>query len=287
MTIKKEKTVYLTNDYAFKRIFGKPGNEKVTKDLLNSILSEKVSNIELDTKTTLDKDIRGKKAGILDIKAKLNNEVLCDIELQVTKQEYIEKRILYYWSRLYISNFKERNDYSDLKKTISILIADFELDILKKMPQIHTKWEIKESEYGKIILTNVFELHILEIPKLVYQLNEECNKNLLNWLKFIKNPELVEEDYMKENEAMAQAKKELEKFNQNEHERYLAEQREIYWHEVNSFKGTGERQGLKKGIAQEKRKIAKKMLEENFDIKIIMKMTELTEIDINSLKNNN
>ena len=92
---------------------------------------------------------------------------------------------------------------------------------------------------------------------------------------------------MKENEAMAQAKKELEKFNQNEHERYLAEQREIYWHEVNSFKGTGERQGLKKGIAQEKRKIAKKMLEENFDIKIIMKMTELTEIDINSLKNNN
>ena len=284
MIIGKNKKLLPTNDYVFKRIFGRPGNEEITKDLLNSILSEKIKNVELDAKTILYKDILGEKAGILDIKAKLDYGVLCDIELQVAKQEYIEKRMLYYWSKLYISNFKEGKDYSELKKTISILIADFELDILKNMSKIHTKWEIRESEYGKIILTNVFELHILEIPKLVYQLNEEYNENLLNWLKFIKNPELVEESEMKENKVMLRAKQEYENFNQDEHEKYLAELREKYWHDMATYEVPWKNEGIKQGEKNSKKEIAKNMLAKNLDIELIMEITKLSEEEIKSLK---
>ena len=36
------------SDYVFKRIFGHVGNEEITKELLNSILENKVTEIELD-----------------------------------------------------------------------------------------------------------------------------------------------------------------------------------------------------------------------------------------------
>ena len=41
--IEKEKIVVPTNDYVFKRIFGKPGNEEITKSFLNSILDTEVT----------------------------------------------------------------------------------------------------------------------------------------------------------------------------------------------------------------------------------------------------
>lgn len=58
-------------------------------------MSKKIKSIELDSKTILEKDVLGEKVGILDIKAKLDGEILCDIELQVVKQDYIEKRMLW------------------------------------------------------------------------------------------------------------------------------------------------------------------------------------------------
>ena len=35
------------NDYVFKRLFGKPGNEKYIKDLLEAILEIKIEKVEL------------------------------------------------------------------------------------------------------------------------------------------------------------------------------------------------------------------------------------------------
>ena len=45
--IKNTTAIIPTNDYVFKKIFGKVGNEIITKGLLNSILEDKVSAIDL------------------------------------------------------------------------------------------------------------------------------------------------------------------------------------------------------------------------------------------------
>ena len=37
----------LKNDYTFKRVFGYTGNEEITKGLLNAILKEKVTEVNL------------------------------------------------------------------------------------------------------------------------------------------------------------------------------------------------------------------------------------------------
>ena len=117
-----------TNDYIFKRLFGHPGNEDITLNLINSILDNKIYSLSLDNNTFLEKDVIGDKVGILYIRATLNNKFPCDIEMQVTRADNIEERILFYWSKLYASSISSGDAYSQLPKTIVILIADFEID---------------------------------------------------------------------------------------------------------------------------------------------------------------
>lgn len=66
-------------------------NEEITKELLNLIIDDEIKEVKLDYKEVLDKDILSDKAGILDIKAKLNDKIWCDIEMQVVDEKNIEK----------------------------------------------------------------------------------------------------------------------------------------------------------------------------------------------------
>ena len=179
------------NDYVFKRIFGHTGNEEITKGLLQSIIPDKIDKIELDSNPITEKDLLDDKVGILDIKAKLNDgNVNCDIEMQVVDQKDIEKRILFYWSKMYIQTLKVGEDYENLKRCIVILITDYDLDKLKEIPEYVTKWKIREEKYSKLVLTNDLELYIISLEKAK---NSTKNKKeeLYKWLKFINNPREV------------------------------------------------------------------------------------------------
>ena len=174
----------------FKRIFGYSGNEEITKNLLQSIISDKIDNIELDSNPITEKDLLDDKIGILDIKAKLNDgDINCDIEMQILNQKDIEKRILFYWSRMYTKTIKEGEDYEKLKKCIVILIIDFDLEKLKDISEYITKWKIKEEKHYKLVLTNVLELYIISLNKAKQSSNKQ--EELYKWLTFINNPKEV------------------------------------------------------------------------------------------------
>jgi predicted transposase/invertase (TIGR01784 family) len=147
-----EKILTPTNDYVFKRIFGHVGNEIITKGLLNAILDTKVEKVDLDKNTITEKDIFDEKIGILDVKATLNNNVLCDIEMQLVNQANIEKRLMFYWSKVYTSSIVQGKKYNELKKTIVILIANFEIKNLQDIPKGHTEWKLREKECVKFLL---------------------------------------------------------------------------------------------------------------------------------------
>ena len=228
----------------FKRIFGHIGNEDITASLIGSIIEKKITNVELDNNTILEKDLFDDKVGILDIRAKIDNNINCNIEMQVVDHSNIEKRILFYWSKMYSKSINVGKDYSELEKTIVILISDYELESLKEVPKYQTKWQIREEEYHQIILTDVMELYIIELPKFIKY--KENRKNEMNsWLKFIENPEVIKMDG---NEELKKAKKELEKISNDKHERYLAELREKYILDQKSIESAGYNKGIKEGI---------------------------------------
>ena len=49
----------------------------------------------------LAKKVKEDKYGVLDIKAKLNDNIEVDIEMQVAKSDYIADRILWYWAKMH------------------------------------------------------------------------------------------------------------------------------------------------------------------------------------------
>ena len=229
------------------------------------------------------KAILDDKVGILEKKTKIDDCINCNIEMQVVDKKNIEKRILFYWSKMYNMSIKEGDDYEKLEKSIAILITDYELKGLKEIEKYITKWNIREEEYQKIILTDVMEIYIIELPKFErYQ--EKTDKKLNSWVKFIENPEVVD---MKENKEIGKAKKVLEEISQDEHERYLTELRQKYIMDKKAIADAGYDKGFKAGEQhgkeEQKIEMAKKLKEENVDISIIVKITGLTEKEIKKL----
>lgn len=286
----EQKLLKLTNDYVFKRTFGYAGDEEVTKIFLRDILQTEVTKVELDKNTITEKDLLDDKVGILDIKASINKNIECDIEMQVVNQKDIEKRILYYWSKIYSKTIKEGRGYETLKKSIVVLIADFKFDKFKNIEKYITKWNIREEEYSKVILTDVLEIYIIELEKFSKSTESRASKNLNFWIKFIKNPEVVnmsennKDKSIKETKtAIDKAQKKLEKLSQDEHEIYLAELREKYIRDQYSIEAYGYDRGKEDGIKEKALEIAKKMLEQKADIEFIEACTGLTKEQIEKL----
>lgn len=274
-------------DVVFQILFGEVGSEKITKDLLNCILEEEIHSVDLNQNIVLRRELPEDKMGVVDILAKLNDNEYCNIEMQMTDKKDLVKRLLFYWSKEYIRIIKKGGKYSDLKRTILILIANFKIHNLRELG-FHTRWKIIEEKGRKIILTDDFELNIIEIPK-VYKLKSTGKeKKLKEWLTFLDKPDSKEvSDYMKSNENIKQAKEKLNEMSQDEKVRRLAELREKALMDEREAEYTGYcngvEDGIKQGTASSKKEIAKKMKMKGTDINFIIDITGLSKEEIEQL----
>ena len=75
---------------------------------------------------------------------------------------------------------------------------------------------MREEEYVEKILTDVMEIYIIELPKFETYKQKTNNNDLNLWMKFIKNPEVVEMS----NKEIKRAKEILEEISQDEREIY-------------------------------------------------------------------
>lgn len=274
----ENKLLKVTNDYVFKRIFGKKGNEDITRSFIEAVTSEYYEDINLEDTPILERDLLENKMGILDVKVVANEINDIDIEMQVTKSEHIAERILWYWAKMYASSIEKGEGYSSTKRAICIMIADFKVERLKEIENYHTKWNIREEEKRDIILTDKLEIHIIELAKLK---DKDSKEKLKEWCKFIKAPESVEEATMKE---IKRAKEELDKISQDKKERRLAELREKAIMDEMAIRDSGYNDGFAEGKKETKTEYIRKMLEEKIDINLISKITGLSIDELKNIK---
>ena len=205
--------------------------------------------------------------------------------MQVVKSEHIAERILFYWSKMYNKTIRQGCGYERAQKAICILIADFKLSNLTQIDKFYTRWKIMEENYTKQSFTDKLYIVIIELEKLK-DIKETDNEELLNWCKFIKNPEEMEGEEMK-NEYIKKAKEKLDEINQNEEERRLAEIRERTIRDEMAIRDSGYIDGMKdgekKGILERNKEIIKQMLKYNMSIENIIKITNLSKAEIESL----
>lgn len=93
------------------------------------------------------------------------------------------KRSLYYLSKMYEEQLGEGDDYAKLERTICINILNFKY---LSTEVFHTGYRFKEM-YTHEELTDVMELHFIEIPKLPKESDEK--DMLVAWTEFLRDPE--------------------------------------------------------------------------------------------------
>ncbi|PUA37514.1 hypothetical protein C8Z91_19405 [Paenibacillus elgii] len=267
-------------DFVFKRIFGVEENKDVLLDFLNVTLRESepspITDIQI-LNPYIDKSALHDKQSILDLHARTADGKQVNIEIQLFNRYDIEKRTLYYWSKMYSSQLEEGQKYKDLKKTITINILNFNF-----IPndRYYNLFHLREHHTG-LRLTDDIEIHFMELPKLQSQ-RASLSDKLVKWLLFLKGvdkQELWEVIAMNE-PTLQKAMDTLDFLSQNEEARRLYEMRQKALHdEASMIDGARE-----EGKREKEIEVAKNLLEMGMDVAKIVKATGLPESEVRKLK---
>ena len=273
-------------DVVFRSLFRKE-NKHLTEALISDILGEKVKVRTTDKDRETVKKTAKDKLGVLDLRTELEGGDLCNIEIQLVEHKYEKERFLLYWADSY-SNQLERGDlYDKLRRTIGIIIIDHELQELKGIEELGTKWQIRDEKTGKRMLTNHLEIVIIEIPKALRIYKKNLNNKISQWMVFFDNPNRKEvSQIMENNEKIKEAVEELDAVSNNKELRRLEQLRlKAIRDEAAALELATER-GLEKGATNKAIEIATNMLRKNTDIKFIQEVTGLSVEQLEHIKSN-
>ena len=237
-------------DVVFQALFGVKGSERILGGFLSKILNQEVKKVSLDANQNLVQETVDEKLGILDLRAIIEENIDVNIEIQLVDKANLEKRILLYWARRYGVQLKPGEDYRRLRKTIAILITDYEIPNLVWFKDAHTRWELLEKRNPEIKVFEDIEVHIIEMPKI--EANPKATeKGLKNWIKFLQNPE-SEAVKMSNDKELDEAYKKLENISGDEKLRRLSELRLKAILDEKATLECGREAGLKEGMAKRK-----------------------------------
>ncbi len=152
--------VSLKADFVVKELFA---HETVRKQFLSDVLGIPVAQIKSVRLANpfLRKLLRRQKQGILDVVMVLNDGTKVDVEMQVDAQKHWTKRNLYYLGRLYTDDLMIGENYSKLRRCVSISLLDFKL--FPEKLAYHNIYRLRD-EAGRE-LTDLWEVHIIELGK--------------------------------------------------------------------------------------------------------------------------
>ena len=236
-------------DFVFKKIFGSEEHPEILISFLNAVLKPKKPIVSVEIKNLdLEKEYIEDKFSRLDVKALTSNKEIINIEIQLKNEYNMIQRSLYYWSKLYEEQLSEGDRYDKLSRTVCINILDFKY---LKNDRFHNGYRLKEIETNEE-LTNLQEIHFIEIPKLKrFESTEEIVDLLEGWVEFLRDPESeVIRKLEMSNKEIREAKDELYRLSRNSKERELYYLREKSLRDEISALANAKEKGLKEGLKQ-------------------------------------
>ncbi|MGL5753596.1 MAG: Rpn family recombination-promoting nuclease/putative transposase, partial [Paraclostridium sp.] len=169
-------------DYIFKNIFGSEKHPKILISFLNACIKPESPITQVTIKNTeLTKEYIEESFSRLDVLATTQDGEIINIEMQRADEKNMIKRSLYYWSKVFTSQYQGKGRYSKLPRTICINVLDFKL---LEEEKFHNTYILKNKENNNI-LTNTLELHFVEIPKMK-EIDQDDMLSL--WTAFLDDP---------------------------------------------------------------------------------------------------
>jgi predicted transposase/invertase (TIGR01784 family) len=172
-------------DFAFRKIYGKPGNEICLISLLNAILRFPNPIVSVEYLNPFGiKDFEADKRVCVDVKATDQSGRVFVIEIQIVVQSSFAKRAVFYACEAYTDQLRVGQGYSDLKATYSICLLTRNLwdDC-----QLHHQFRLVDRESGRVLEDSI-EIHTVELAKYTGVPDEVRNASVLEqWAYWIKN----------------------------------------------------------------------------------------------------
>lgn len=308
--IKKGEKISIISDTMFKTMFFNEKRIKYSAKLLSFIIDipyeRLLTKIRL-SKNELDKEKEYIKSERCDYVAEIDGTYL-NIEMNCNDNEYLMDRNLEYAYKLFSSNNIIQKGYN-YKQLIQINLNNFSFKGLDKVMYISGVENEKFRQTNNIIIIQIF---LPNIYKKCYNLGKvsltKLERFLLSMIEYnideakefaledkVMNEYIEESEYVTFNNGFGEAyDKEWALKDLGKQEGYI-EGKVVGFNKgkkegIEEGKKEGKEEGKKEGIEEGKKEkakdIAKELLKQNIDIKIISEVTNISIDELNKLNNN-
>jgi len=187
------------NNFFFHKIFGEKGDEVQLLGFINAVLGktddDKFVSVDILENKSFIADIMGGKSCSLDVRARLKNGSMVNVEVQLRDKKNMDRRSLFYFSKVYTSDLEAGEDYIELPNVIAINIVDYNFP---KTKDFHSTFRLREDTEQDIILTDALEIHFINMVKYRKQSKDKqkFDDPLFRWLAWFNrasSPEILEE----------------------------------------------------------------------------------------------
>ena len=269
----------LCNDYLFRAMLQTDSESlrymiSCLLDLPLETLSVQLLNpIELGEKIE-DKDY------ILDLRVLVNDEILCNVEMQVWNQAYWEPRSLAYLCRTFSGQFPQGSRYTHPKPAIQVGILSFPFPNVNKFYSQHIMME-KDTH---TIFSSLLQINVLSLLHLDKATTAERSSGLFTWARFFRAGTWEELKMLeKEDARIGAAAESVYKLICSEKIRSQIEAREDYYLTMESYNEAirerdellAEKEKQLAELAEKDRENAKQIVEKNEQL--VAKDKELAE----------
>ena len=263
------------NDNVFKAIFCDEKDTYLLKTLIERCLKTKIELIEIHSPEKIKENIYA-KGQRLDVLVKADNKLI-NIEINSGYYEALHRKSFGYIGGKYSEEVKVGKSYLDMGDIIQINFT-WELPkkypILGEYPSIDVKTGIQFVDNF-----NIYEYHMDKIKELWYSGDKEY--------EFLAIFDFDKEELKKVgigDKYMTEFRKKVESLNNNKRYKEFLSAEEDMRKTNNTFKEIGRREGAEIGALEEKRHIAKNLLNMKMSLKDISIATGLTEEEIHKLQ---
>lgn len=266
--------VDVTNDVAFRKIFGNEKKTVIIISFLNAVLKlegdDRIEEITIINPYQLPR-VAGEKASIIDVRAKDKRDRQFIIEMQVADAKGFDKRVQYYTCRDYSMQIDQGDKYPLLRPTYFIGILDFPF---LSSPGYLSHHLILNGETYEHKLTDI-QFTFIELQKFHKEV-DELESLIEKWVFFIKNAENL--DVIPDNtddEGLIEAYRDADKHSWDKEELIAYDNFTIAIQDARGRLLAAEDRGKAKGRANEKEDVIARSLEAGMSLDVIAKIVDL------------
>jgi predicted transposase/invertase (TIGR01784 family) len=281
-----------SSDFVFANLFGVEKHKRALVCLMNAIFKGKPPIKSIKLKNPKHKKQRKDgKTTTLDIEATTDDKTVLDIEIQCKRDGNLVNRAIYHQSRMIKDELDEGQSYDSCPDIISIWLTDYH-ETVRKHHTHEAVYMFKANPLDGIeIASEKTRVFIIELPKI--DLRKASLNNLFSvWMYFLKNPELIPEEFITKVPEVHEALEELKLLSANKEFRaaynaHLKAQNDRISREANA-EARGEARGIAIGEERGELKKAKETALNAIDMGLTTeqaaKLSGLSIEEIESLK---